>query len=103
MAGIRPGPRSIFGGGPIGAGGPADRTPVFVQGGGEIMDGTNGTGNVPGKDFGRDSVHAMLEPGEAVFNKKQLAGIKPREGKEHLIRPDQKRAMRKAAGNARKK
>jgi hypothetical protein len=59
---------------------------------------------VPGQDLGEDSVHAMLEPGEAVFNKKQLAGIKVKKGKEKLVRSDQKAAMRKASGrNARGK
>jgi hypothetical protein len=46
-------------------------------------------------------VHAMLEPGEAVFNKRQLAGIKVKPGKEHLVRSDQKKAMRGAKRNAR--
>lgn len=90
------GRQSIFGGGQIGASGPTARTPVFAQGGG-MMDGRGGTGKVPGVDLGKDSVHAMLQPGEAVFNKKQLAGIKPRMGKEHLLRPDQKKAMRNAS------
>lgn len=89
------GPGSIFAGGAIGAAGPTARTPVFAQAGG-MMDGRGGTGNVPGVDMGEDSVHAMLQPGEAVFNKKQLAGIKPRQGKEHLLRLDQKKAMRNA-------
>jgi hypothetical protein len=82
----------------MGAGGPVSRTPVFAQAGGAI-DGTGG-GKVPGKDLGRDSVHALLEPGEAIFNKKQLAGIKVKPGKEHLVRSDQKKAMSKAGKNA---
>jgi hypothetical protein len=45
----------------------------------------------------------MLEPGEAVFNKKQLAGIKVKPGREHLVRGDQKKAMRKASGRASRK
>jgi hypothetical protein len=49
---------------------------------------------------GHDTVHAMLDPGEAIFNKKQLAGIKVKPGKAHLVRDDQKRAMRKASVNA---
>jgi hypothetical protein len=72
--------------------------PVFVQKGGAI-DGRSG-GKVPGKDLGRDTVHALLQPGEAVFNKKQLAGIKVKPGKEHLVRDDQKKAMSKAGKNA---
>lgn len=87
--------RSIFGGGTLGASGPTDRTPVFAQQG-AILDGRSGVGKVPGVDLGRDTVHAMLEPKEAVFNQKQLAGIKPRKGKEHLLRADQKKAMRNA-------
>jgi hypothetical protein len=43
----------------------------------------------------------MLEPGEAVFNKKQLAGIKVKPGKEKLVRADQKKAMRGASKRAR--
>lgn|SRR5215469_4823507 len=93
---------SVFGGGPIGASGPADRTPVFVQNGGAI-DGTPGMGTVPGVDTGGDTVPAMLRPGEAVFNKGQLAGIKPKPGKEHLLRGDQKQAMRKAGRRATRK
>jgi hypothetical protein len=94
--------RSIFGGGPVGAGGPVQRTPVFARKGTAID--ARGGGKVPGQDLGHDSVHAMLEPGEAVFNKKQLAGIKVKAGKEKLVRADQKAAMRKASGrNARRK
>jgi hypothetical protein len=75
--------------------------PQFVQDGGTI-DARRG-GKVPGKDLGHDSVHAMLEPGEAVFNKKQLAGIKVKAGKEKLVRSDQKAAMRKASTRASRK
>jgi hypothetical protein len=93
--------RSIFGGGPVGAGGAMQQEPVFARKG-AALDATGG-GKVPGKDLGHDSVSAMLEPGEAVFNKKQLAGIKPKPGKEHLLRGDQKKAMRKASNRAGRK
>jgi hypothetical protein len=43
-----------------------------------------------------------LDAGEAVFNQKQLAGIKVKPGKEKLVRSDQKAAMRKASGARRK-
>ena len=95
-------PRSIFDGGNVGNQGPMKRTPIFAQDG-AVMDGTGGTGQVPGVDLGGDTVPAMLQPGEAVFNKQQLAGIQPRKGKEHLVRPDQKQAMRKASGRAKRK
>lgn len=85
----------------MGAGGPTTRTPVFAQEGAAI-DGRGG-GKVPGKDLGRDSVHALLQPGEAIFNKKQLGGIKVKPGKEHLVRSDQKKAMSKASKNAGRK
>ena len=97
LAGISPDPalaRSIFAGGQIGANAPADRTPLFVQRGGAI-DARPG-GKVPGKDMGRDSVHAMLEPGEMVANKKQLRGIQVKPGKSHLLRSDQKKAIKQA-------
>jgi hypothetical protein len=44
----------------------------------------------------------MLDPGEAVFNKKQLAGIKVKPGKGNLVRADQKKAIKKAAKNAKR-
>ena len=113
MAGIPPsagaaGPagRSVFAGGPIGGAGPTQRPPVFQAKKGRVMDGRGGKGKVPGRPVpasqkqGHDTVHAMLDPGEAVFNKKQLAGIKAKPGKEHLLRNDQKKAMRKASANA---
>jgi hypothetical protein len=46
--------------------------------------------------MGRDSVHAMLEPGEMVANKKQLRGIQVKPGKSHLLRSDQKKAIKQA-------
>lgn len=90
--------RSIFGGGPVGQGGPQQRVPVFAQAGTAIdaRGGAKVPGVPPAPDDQHDTVPAMLDPGEAVFNKKQLAGIKVKPGKEHLVRPDQKKAMRNA-------
>jgi hypothetical protein len=94
MAAPRDGRRSIFAGGAIGAAGPKMQQPLAARGG-RVLDGTGG-GNVPGKDLGRDSVHAMLQPGEMVANKKQLQGIQVKPGKGHLLRADQKRAIKQA-------
>lgn len=96
LAGIAGDARSIFNGGPVGSAGPTDRTPVFAKNG-AVLDARAGMGSVPGVDLGRDTEHAMLEPGEAVFNKEQLGGITVKKGKGHLVRPDQKQAMRKAS------
>ena len=79
------------------------RTPVFQAQEGMALDARSGT-KVPGQSptggQQHDTVPAMLDPGEAVFNRKQLAGIKVKPGKEHLIRSDQKKAMRGASKNA---
>lgn len=96
LAGIPSAGQSIFSGGSIGASGPTVRTPVFARNG-TVLDARAGIGAVPGVDLGRDTEHAMLEPGEAVFNKEQLGGITVKKGKGHLVRADQKQAMRKAA------
>ena len=94
--------RSIFGGGPIGTGGPAQQQPAFVQSG-AVMDGRGGAGRVPGQPVpasqkeGHDTVHAMLDPGELVANQKQLRGIQVRPGKGHLLRSDQKKAIKNAS------
>jgi hypothetical protein len=64
------------------------------------LDGRAGVkvpGTTPPPEAQHDTVHAMLDPGEAVFNDKQLAGIKVKPGKGHLVRPDQKKAMRNAS------
>jgi len=87
--------QSIFGGGALGAGGPTQQAPVLAQRG-AIMDGRGGAGRVPGRDMGKDSVHAMLEPGELVANKKQLRGLQVKPGKAHLLRDDQKKALKQA-------
>lgn len=94
--------RSIFGGGPVGASGPLQRPPLFARKGAAI-DGRAGMqvpGAPPPPDAEQDIVPAMLQPGEAVFNKKQLSGIKVKPGKGHLVRPDQKKAMRGASKRA---
>lgn len=106
LAGLRPqfgaagqAGRSIFGGGPIGVTGPSQQVPVFAQQG-MALDGRAGIkvpGSIPPPEAEHDTVHAMLDPGEAVFNDKQLAGIKVKPGKEHLVRADQKKAMRNAS------
>lgn len=92
------GGQSIFGGGPVGQGGPKQQVPVFAQKGTAVD--ARGGGKVPGQppasNDAHDTVPAMLDPGEAVFNKKQLAGIKVKPGKEHLVRADQKKAMQNA-------
>jgi hypothetical protein len=75
--------------------------PAFAQRG-KVMDGRGGAGRVPGQEVpaeqkeGHDTVQALLDPGEAVFNRKQLAGIKVKPGKGHLLRSDQKAALKKA-------
>lgn len=112
LAGLRPqvgaagqAGRSIFGGGPIGVSGPSQQMPVFAQRG-MALDGRAGVkvpGTTPPPEAEHDTVHAMLDPGEAVFNTKQLAGIKVKPGKGHLVRADQKKAMQGAAKNARRK
>jgi hypothetical protein len=111
LAGLPPQPagQSIFGGGQVGQGGPNQIKPVFAQGGG-ILDGRQGTGKVPGKKVpatqkeGHDTVHAMLDPGELVANDKQLRGIQVKPGKGHLLRSDQKKAIKEAGKrNAKRK
>jgi hypothetical protein len=59
---------------------------------GWIPDGWSG--KVPGVDHGHDEIHILAEPGEVVFNKKQLRGLKVGRG-QHL-RADQKKAIREA-------
>ena len=87
-------PQSIFSGGATGP--PIDRTPFFAQNG-AVLNGIQGVGRVPGVDTGEDTQPAVLRPGELVATPEQQEAIQIKPGKAHLLRADQRKAIKAAA------